>query len=130
MDKLIIGVALGAASVAIFEIANRLHLAASMVQSIAASALIPTTVHAQDDPSLLQAMFLRGTCYAVATALPFTLAALFFAKALILTLVSDRPVLDAVGPSRILLVYLLFAAFMVVGQTMVVALGRLRVVCG
>ena len=127
MDKLIIGVALGAASVAIFEIANRLHLAASMVQSIAASALIPTTVHAQDDPSLLQAMFLRGTCYAVATALPFTLAALFFAKALILTWIGPS-VLDAVGPSRILLVYLLFAAFMVVGQTMVVALGRLRVV--
>jgi O-antigen/teichoic acid export membrane protein len=125
MDKVIIGVGLGARSVAIYEIANRLHLAAAAVQSIAASALLPSTVHAERNPQQLRAMFLRGTRYTVAAALPVTVGLIVFAEPLIHSWIGGS-VLASVGPARLFLIYLGFVAFNTIGSTMVVALGRIR----
>ena len=127
MDKAIIGVALGPASVAIYEIANRIHAGAAMTQSISSSALLPATAYARAKIEVLRDLYLRGSCYSLAVALPVTVAAFIFAEPLIRTWVGED-LLDAVGPTRLFLVYLVFVAVHVVGATMVVSLGKLRFV--
>lgn len=125
MDKVIIGIALGPTSVAIYQIANQLHLAVSLVQSVSASALMPATAYLRERREILRDMFLRGTSYTVALSMPVLVAAFVLAGPLIRTWLGDS-VASAIGPSRLFLVYLGFAVFTIVGSTMVVALGQLR----
>jgi O-antigen/teichoic acid export membrane protein len=125
MDKLIIGVALGASFVTTYEIANRIHAGAAMVQSIAASALLPAAAFSRSRADILRDMFLRGTSYTVAVSLPVTAATFIFAEPLIRTWVGER-LLDATASTRLFAVYLSFAVVHIVGATMVVGLGHVR----
>ena len=127
MDKVIVGIALGPTSVAIYQIANQLHLAVALVQSVSASALMPATAYLRERGELLRDMFVRGTSYTVALSMPVVVAAFVFAGPLIRTWLGSS-LSAAIGPSRLFLVYLSFAVFNTVGATMVVALGRLRFV--
>ncbi len=127
MDKAIIGVALGARSVTVYEIANRIHAGAAMVQSVSTSALLPATAYSRARIERLRELYLRGSCYTLAASLPVTAAAFIFAEPLVRTWVGDE-VLSAAGPTRLFLVYLVIVATHAVGATMVVALGRLRFV--
>jgi O-antigen/teichoic acid export membrane protein len=127
MDKAIVGVALGARSVTFYEIANRIHAGAAMVQSISTSALLPATAYSRARLEVLRELYLRGSMYTVALALPVTAAAFILAEPLIRTWVGEDFV-SAAGPTRLFLVYLLFVAVHAVGATMIVALGRLRFV--
>ena len=126
MDKVILGIALTPTAVAIFEIANKLHLAASTVQSMSVSALVPATATSRRDPELLRDMFLRGSCYTVAASLPFVVAIFAFTEPLVRDWIGDEAD-AAAGPARLLLVYLLLNVFHNVGSVMVVALGKMRV---
>jgi O-antigen/teichoic acid export membrane protein len=125
MDRIIIGVAVGASAVTVYEVANQLHLAAALVQSVAVSALMPATAYLRAQRSLLRDMYLRGSCWVVGLATPVTIAGILFAEPLIRTWIGPR-LIDAAGPARVLLVYLTFTVFLAVGTTMVVALGHLR----
>jgi len=125
MDKVIVGIALGPRYVTIYQIANQLHLAVSLVQSVSASALMPATAFLRERGEVLRDLFLRGTSYTVALSMPVVVAAFVFAGPLITTWLGDS-LSAAIGPSRLFLVYLGFVVFNVVGSTMVVALGRLR----
>lgn len=127
MDKAIIGIGLDVRAVAVYEIANRIHTGAAMVQSVAASALLPAAAYARERVEVLREMFLRGTCYALAASLPVTLGAIVLAEPLVRTWVGER-LTDAAGPTRLFLVYLVVLAVIIVGMTMVVALGEIRYV--
>jgi O-antigen/teichoic acid export membrane protein len=126
MDKAIIGIALGARYVTTYEIANRIHSGAAMVQSIAASALLPAAAYSRERLDIIRDMYVRGTTYTVAAALPVTVAAFIFAEPLIRTWVGED-LLDATVPTQLFLVYLAFVVVHIVGATMAVALGHTRV---
>lgn len=126
MDKVILGIALTPAAVGIYEVANKIHLAASQVQSMSVSALLPATATSRKDPALLRDMFLRGTCYTTAVSMPVVFAVFVFAEPLIRDWIGGDAD-AAAGPARLFLVYLVLNTVLAVGASMVVALGRLRV---
>lgn len=125
MDRVIIAVALGPRSVTIYEIANKIQAAAQMVQSVAASALVPAAAFARARIEVLQDMFLRGSTYSLAVALPFAGAVAIFAEPLIRTWI-DPEYTDAASVTRLFSIYLVLASLLVVGVTMATALGHLR----
>lgn len=125
MDKAIVGAAMGVKSVAVYEIANRIHAGAAMIQSVAASAIVPAAAYVREQRDMLRDMYLRGTNHAVAASLPFAIGAMILAEPLVRTWVGDDLV-SAASSARLFLVYLIFTALLIVGATMVTALGRLR----
>ena len=125
MDRVIIATAMGPRSVTVYEIANKIQAAAQMVQSVAASALVPAAAFARARIEVLQDMFLRGNAYSLAVAIPFAGAVGIFAEPLIRTWIDPRYV-EAASATRLFAVYLLLAGLLVVGTTMAVALGHLR----
>jgi O-antigen/teichoic acid export membrane protein len=127
MDRVIIGIAMGPASVTVYEIANKIQSSAALVQSISASALVPATAFARAQAEILREMFLRGTTYTVAVSLPVAASVAIFAGPLISTWISPSYA-DAVTPTRLFAIYLALASLVVVGTTMVVALGYVRFV--
>ena len=85
MDRVIVGVALGPSSVAIYEIANKLNLAAATIASTSVAAIIPAAAFARRNAAVLRDMFVRGSCYATAAALPVVVASFIFAKPLLVS---------------------------------------------
>ncbi len=125
MDKAIIGIALTASAVTTYEVANKIYLGVALVQSLAASALFPATAFSRDQPERLREMLLRGSSYALALAIPFVIAGFIFADPLIRTWIGQAQT-SSVTPARILLVELVPGFAIVVGQTMLVGLGRVK----
>lgn len=125
MDRVILGAVMGPRFVTVYEIANKIQTAAQMVQSIAASALVPAAAYARSRPDILSDMFLRGTAYTLGASLPVVGAVLIFAEPLIRTWI-DPSYVDAVTPARLFTGYLLLASVLIVGTTMSTALGHVR----
>jgi membrane protein EpsK len=125
MDRVIVGAAMGPRFVTIYEIANKLRSSAAMVQSVAASALVPASAFARAQPQVLREMFLRGTAYTVAASWPVAASVVIFAEPVIRTWI-DPKYTNAVTPTRLFTIYLLLASLQIVGATMVVALGYVR----
>lgn len=125
MDKVILGVATSPAPVALYEIANKLHLGVSQVHAISTSALTPAAAGARRDRDVLWDMYVRGTRYTVAVCLPVTIGAMIFAEPLLRDWIGPEAI-AAVSAAHLLLTYLLITAFHNVGTTMLVALGRVR----
>jgi O-antigen/teichoic acid export membrane protein len=125
MDRAIVGIALGAATVTFYEIAQRVHLAAQLVQSVSASALLPTAAYLRDHRDTLRDLLLRGTCYSLAASVPVITALFCFAEPVIRGWVGDEYT-DVAGSARLFLLYLLLTACLSIGLGIVVALGRTR----
>jgi O-antigen/teichoic acid export membrane protein len=127
MDRAIVGIMLGAAAVARYEVVYKIHATAALMLSIAPSAVMPAAAYlgATEDEEQLRALYLRGTRYAVALCTPVSLAALLYAEPLIRTWVGASYV-DLAGPTRVFLLYPVLVAVHVVGVTMLVGLGRMR----
>jgi O-antigen/teichoic acid export membrane protein len=129
IDKAIVGIALGLRSVTLYEIANRIHQGAAMVQSVAASSLLPATAFLRRNIATLRELYLRGTTYTVAVALPVVVAAFIFAEDLIRTWVGES-LSGASSSARLFLVFVAFVAVHATGAAMIVALGHMRFVIG
>jgi O-antigen/teichoic acid export membrane protein len=125
MDRVIIGVAMGPRFVTTYEIANKIRSAAALVQSVAASALVPAAAFARAQPEVLREMFLRGTAYTAAASLPVAASIAIFARPLISAWI-DPKYAGAVTPTRLFAIYLALASVQIVGATIVVALGHVR----
>jgi O-antigen/teichoic acid export membrane protein len=125
MDRVIIGAAMGPQFVTIYEIANKIRSSVTLVQSVAASALVPAAAFARAKHEVLREMFLRGTTYTIAVSLPFAVSVAILAKPLISTWI-DPKYTSAVTPTRLFTIYLALACIQIVGATMVVALGHVR----
>jgi O-antigen/teichoic acid export membrane protein len=125
MDRTIIGIALGARPVGLYEIAYKISLGAATVTSVSVSALTPAAAALRREAALVRDMFVRGTCYATAAALPFALAVLIFAKPLLLTWIGPRA-LPAAGAVRLFAAYEAMQMVNNVGATMIYGVGRIR----
>jgi O-antigen/teichoic acid export membrane protein len=125
MDKAIVGIALGVSYVTFYEVANRIHQGASMVQSVASSSLLPATAYLRRHKAVLHDLYLRGTSYTLAAAVPVTVGAFILAEPLIRTWIGGS-VTEAAGATRLFLVFLVFVAVHAVGTSMIIALGRMR----
>ena len=125
MDKVILGVATTPSAVAIYEVANKIHLSAATVQSMSVSAVLPAAATSRRDPAILRDLYLRGSCYSVAVSLPVLIGVFVFAEPLIRDWIGSEAI-DAATPARLFLLYLLINVVHNVGSVMVVALGRLR----
>lgn len=125
MDKVILGAATDPRYVGIYEIANKLQLAAAQVQGMFVSALTPATASLREHREVLRDLYLRGTLYTTAVSLPVTLGAILFAEPILSDWIGPEGT-AASGPARLFLVYLIYTVFNGVGTTMLVALGRLR----
>jgi O-antigen/teichoic acid export membrane protein len=127
MDKAIVGLALGLRAVTFYEIANRIHQGAAMVQSVASSSLLPATAYLRRDRAALRELYLRGTTYAVAVGVPVVVSAFIFAEDLIRTWVGES-LTEAAGSARLFLVFVAFVAVHAIGTSMIIALGQMRFV--
>jgi O-antigen/teichoic acid export membrane protein len=124
-DKTIIGILLSAALVTTWEIAFKIQAAAAMIESVAASALIPAVAFNRTNLARTRELLVRGTAYAMALSLPVVVAAFVFADPLIRTWIGDG-FDDAVGPTRLFLGVLLFSSIVTIGQALMTGLGRMR----
>lgn len=126
MDRAIIGVALGTVAVARYEVAYKLHAAAALALGVAPAAVLPTAAYlGQERMERLRALFVRGTKYAVAFGLPVAVAGTLYARPLIATWVGADYV-DIADEARVFLLYPAVAIGLVVGQAMVMGVGRVR----
>jgi O-antigen/teichoic acid export membrane protein len=125
MDKAIVGVALGPRPVGLYEIANKINLAAATISSVSVSAVVPAAAALRRQAELLRDMYLRGSCYATAFSLPFAVAAFIFARPLLLSWIgpSARP---AIGAAKLFVAYEALQAVQNVGSTMVFGTGQIR----
>ncbi len=126
MDKVIVGIALGPGPVGVYEIANKLNLAASSIGFVSVSAVVPAAAFSRRDPGILRDMFIRGSSYAAGVALPFAVAGFVFAKPLLVSWIGPEA-LPAVEGARLFMVYEALQSVQNVASTMVFGLGRIRV---
>lgn len=126
MDKVIVGAALGPSSVALYEIANKVNLAAATMSSVSVSAVVPAAAFVRRNAALLRDMFLRGSCYATAASLPVAVAGFIFAKPLLVSWIGPEAA-PAVEAARLFLLYEAMQAVQNVASTMIFGIGRIRV---
>jgi len=127
MDRAIVGIVVGVAAVATYEVAFRIQSLATLALVMASSAVLPAAAYnaARADTDKQRELYLRGTKYAVAIASPITLAALLYAPPLIRAWVG-APYVGVSNAARLFLVFPLFASFNQVGVAMLIGLGRVK----
>jgi len=127
MDRVIVGLMLGAAAVAHYEVAYKLHAVAAMVLALAPSALMPAASYlgARGDTQRQRVLYVRGTRLAVAATAAVTLSAIIFTRPLLIAWVGEGYA-GLAGTTRLYLVYPILVSIHVIGLTMLVGLGRLR----
>jgi O-antigen/teichoic acid export membrane protein len=126
MDKLIIGISLTVASVASFEIANRLGAALLLAVGVMGSALLPAASISRLDPGRMRQLFLRVTAYSVAVFLPLSVAAIIFAHQLVAAWVGEDTARTATSAAQLFFAWVAVGTFDAAGTTMLVSVGRLR----
>jgi O-antigen/teichoic acid export membrane protein len=125
MDRAIVGVALGPRPVGLYEIANKVALGTGGIGSVTASAVVPAAASLRREAAQLRDMFVRGSCYAMAVALPVEVAAFIFAKPLLLSWIGPAAA-PAIGAVRLFAAYGMLQSVNNVASTMIYGLGRLR----
>ncbi len=125
MDRMIVGIALGPRSVALYEIANKVQAGAGAIASVSVSAVVPAAASLRRETAVLRDMYVRGSCYATAASLPFAVGAFIFAKPLLLSWIGPSAA-PAVDGARLFVVYGAIQVVHNVGSTMVYGLGRIR----
>lgn len=127
IDRAVVGVVLGAAAVARYEVAYKIHALAAAVLTVAPAAVMPAAAYlgVAADRDALRALYLRGTRYAVVLATAVSLAAIVHARAVVETW-AGAAYGDLTGVVRVFLAYPVLASVHVVGISMLVGLGRMR----
>jgi O-antigen/teichoic acid export membrane protein len=127
MDRIIVGTVLSVAAVARYEVAYKIHSLAAITLGVAPSAVLPVAAYlnAATDRARLRELYLRGTRYSVVLCVPLCVAGIIYTRAILATWVGDQ-YLDMTAATRLFLLYPALAIALVVGQTMLVGLGRMR----
>ena len=130
MDRIIVGTAISVAAVARYDVPYKIHAIAALVLSLAPSAVMPASalLQAQNDEDRLRGLYLRGSRYAVAACTPIAVAAMIYARPLIRTWIGSDEFVSLTDETRLFLLYPVFVSFHVIGATMLVGMGRIRVV--
>jgi O-antigen/teichoic acid export membrane protein len=126
MDKVIVGVALGSGPVGLYEVANKVSLAAATMSSVSVSAVVPAAAFARRNLAVVRDMYIRGSCYAAAASLPFAVAGFIFAKPLLVSWIGPQAA-PAVEAARLFLAYEALQTVQNVASTMVFGIGRIGV---
>ena len=126
MDRAIVGIALGVASVARYEVVYRIEAGATFALVTASSAVLPASAFnvARADSERQRELYIRGSRYAVAFAAPITLSALLYARPLISTWVGSSYA-DLTATAQLFLAFPLFWCVHVVGINMLVGQGKI-----
>jgi O-antigen/teichoic acid export membrane protein len=129
MDRIIVGSAIGIAAVARYDVPYKIHAISALVLALAPSAVMPASalLQAQGDDDRIRSLYLRGSRYAVAMCTPFAIAAMIHARPLIRTWIGSAEFASLADEARVFLLYPLFVSFHVIGVTMLVGMGRIRV---
>lgn len=127
MDRVIVSVMISVAAVAGYEVAFRMGSMATLVLVMASSSVLPAASYnaARADTGKQRELYLRGSKYTLALAVPVCMAALLFA---------DRILVAWVGPeyassttaARLFLLFPILAGVNQVGVTMLIGLGQAR----
>jgi O-antigen/teichoic acid export membrane protein len=127
MDRAIIAIVVTVAAVSRYEVAFRVQSIATLVLVMSSSAVLPAAAYnaARGDVAKQRELFLRGSKYAVALVVPVTLAALVYARALIINWVGDDYAAMATA-TRVFLVLPMLSCVNQVGVTMLIGLGYAR----
>jgi O-antigen/teichoic acid export membrane protein len=127
MDRAIIGIGLTVAAVARYEVAYRIQAMAALALVVSSSAILPAAAYtaARGDTQKQRELYLRGTKYAVALAVPFALGALIYARPLIGAWVGT-PYEALAGSARLFLTFPLFWCVHQIGIAMLIGLGHVK----
>lgn len=127
MDRVILGIAAGVAAVAAYEVVFRVQSLAVLVLTLVSPIVMPAAAYnaARGDAERQRELYLRGTRYGVAVALPVIVAAMLFAEPLLRAWVGDDYA-HLAGTARLFLVFSLLATANQVGIPMLIGHGRVR----
>jgi len=127
MDRAIIGIVLTVSAVSLYEVTFRIQSLATLAMVMASSAVLPAAAYnaSRLDVEKQRELFLRGTKYAVALVLPITVAAMLYARILIIAWVGAKYA-SVAGETRLFLVFPLVGCLNQVGVAMLIGLGLVR----
>lgn len=127
MDKLIVGMVLGAALVTDYDIANRVHALALTVMGLAPSVVLPaaSAYGASNDDERLRKLLLKGSKYTTAMTVSIVVVLFVLAEPLISFWISpDRAYVAQYA--QLFLVYLFFWPVIQVGWNMLVGVAKVK----
>jgi O-antigen/teichoic acid export membrane protein len=126
-DRLVVGVFIGAAAVTLYEAAGKFQGLVVQLTAFSNSAVIPAASHLEStgQGAELQALFLRGTKYALAFVLPFVVTLIVLAGPVIGTWLGPAFVGQTLA-AQVFLLHQVFTPGTAVGDNIVVGLGRTR----
>lgn len=127
MDRVILGVVVGVAAVAAYEVVFRVQSLAVLVLTLASPIVMPAAAYnaARADLHKQRELFLRGTRYGIAVAVPVIVAAMMFAEPLLRAWVGEEYA-HLAGTAQLFLVFSLLATANQVGIPMLIGHGRVR----
>ena len=127
MDRVIIAIAISVTAVAGYEVVFRIQSLTTLALVMASSAVVPAAAYnaTRGDHQRQRELFLRGTKYAMAISLPVCIAALLYARLLIVSWVGAKYATETAA-ARIFLLFPIFASVNQVGVAMLIGLGRVR----
>ncbi|MEP6624940.1 MAG: oligosaccharide flippase family protein, partial [Acidimicrobiia bacterium] len=131
MDRFVVGVILGPAAVTLIEIATQIQNGASAVLSATAYTATSAApwLRARSALDQLRELLVRGTKYSMLLTMPFVVLALVLAGPLIDVWMGAKYA-DAVGLTRVAVLYIAMAAPLAVGSNALVGMGQARRVLG
>lgn len=127
MDRVILGVVAGVAAVAAYEVVFRVQSLAVLVLTLVSPIVMPAAAYnaARADTRRQRELYLRGTRYGSAVAVPVIVSAMLFAEPLLRAWVGAEYA-HLAGTARLFLVFSLLATANQVGIPMLIGQGRVR----
>lgn len=125
MDKAILAAMITTTVLSNYDVVARFHSLASLTMGLLSSVLMPTSaaLYAAEDSTRLKALFLTGTKYSAALAVPLSLILMILARPLIYFWVGEEYVADS-SLVRVALAYTLFWVLVQVGWNIMIGMDK------
>jgi O-antigen/teichoic acid export membrane protein len=125
-DRLVLGVFVGAAAIALYEAAGKFQGLMSQMTTFAVSAVMPMTsqLDAEGRQEALRTLFLRGTKYTLMLLSPVVVVLMVVARPLLLAWLGPEFAVVALS-AQILISHQMLTSGTAVGDTMIIGLGKL-----
>ncbi|MHB8868319.1 MAG: oligosaccharide flippase family protein [Thermoleophilia bacterium] len=125
-DRVVLGMFVGAAAVALYEGAGKFQGVIGQLSGFANSAILPlaSQLHTENRTAVLQALFLRGTRYALAFVAPVVVTLMVLAEPILSSWLGAAFVTQALA-AQILISHQLLTAGTTIGDAIIVSRGLL-----
>lgn len=126
-DRVVLGVFVGAASIALYEAASKMHSLVRQLAAITSSAVLPAAsqLNAEQRHDTIRTLFLRGTKYSVAFIAPIVVSLMVLAQPLLVAWLG-KGFASQTTAAQLYVSYWLLNANVGVASQIVVGLNRLR----